>query len=460
MLNKFIIIFYSLIAIISLSTQETLILNLEQSSSLAVENSFELKKLNYSIGSEMQRYSLGKRNYFPKLSLNYSDTRNVQYYSQDSGNINMSLSAEQPVFNGGRTIMGRNIQKTNILLQKQNSLIQQDEIVDACYQQFYTYLMQEKKLSLLNKMKLIGDAQTAISELELEIGTITEIDFLETIIQIKELEQNIQEHNAQLEQIDYGFKKTIGIPLEQNIKLDGEIDSTYIGLELNAEPDIYISTAISKNLAFAQTRFLIEQNKMKVELSEKTWVPNVSLLGTASLSGTNFPLQDPGYSVKLKIAFPYEWLPLSATIGISSTIDKQYSRTNSGDASAVGDLGFIVDKKLTKLGLLDSTNTQNQQLRDADFNIRVLLSSHKRNKESLKLLREKISIQKRKVDVLKTKLEIGEAKRIDYVKAQNTILDYNLQLLESVLSIILTERSFEKMLGLEIGGLKELESIE
>lgn len=437
---------------------EPMRIDLQTATTLAEANSFELNKLRYGVKGEQRRYRLQLRDYLPQVSLNYSDSKTVQYFAPDSRDISLSAALQQPLYRGGRTRIARQIQRSGILLQQQGVEERRQSLLDECFTRFHSYLIEEQKLALLEEARGLGEAQLEIARVELRIGTSREVDYLETQLQLKELEQRILNAHAGLEEAAYALKLLLGLEPGRSIQLAGAIDRDYAGLVLRGTPQTYLSLAMQNNLEAAQAHFQVAQNRARIRLSQSSWIPNVSMQASASMSGSDYPLQDPGYSLSLIFELPYEWLPLKTTLSLSNTTHRQYGQSETGSAPLVQDLGFLVDRDIARLELQASLEARDKLFRDLEFNVERTLKAHRREIRNLQLLRETVQLRERQLKILETEVEVGQAKRIDYVEAQNELLDRKLELLEAVLNLILIERSFERLLGLDIGGLAELEA--
>jgi outer membrane protein TolC len=444
--------------LIAAASGEPMRIELETATALAEANSFELTRLMYGIRAEQRRYRLQLRDYLPQLSLSYADSKTVQYFGPDSRNISLSAAVEQPLYLGGRTRISREIQKSGLLLQQQGLENSRQSLRDDCFTQFHRYLIEEQKIILLEEARRLGEAQREIARVELQVGITREVDFLETELRLTELEQRILAARAGLEEIDYALKLLVGLEPDQAVEVVGAIDRDYEGLTLHGSPQTYTTIAMENNLSVAQARFQVAQSRARLRLSETTWVPNISVQASASISGDDYPLQDPGYSLDLILEFPYEWLPLTASVSVSNTTARQYGQTQSSSAPVAKDLGFLADRDIATLDLQAALEARSKLSRDLEFTIKRALKAHGWERANLQLLRETIELRERQLKILETEVEIGEAKRIDYVEAQNELLDRKLELLEAVLDLVLLERSFERLLGFEIGGLAQLEA--
>ena len=433
-------------------------IDLETATSLAETNSFELSRLMHGIRAEERRYRLQLRDYLPQLTFSYADSKTVQYFAPDSRSISLSAALEQPVYRGGRTKLSREIQKSGLVLQQQEVENSRQSLHDECFSQFHRHLIEERKIALLEEGRRLAEAQLEIARVELQVGFAREVDFLETELQLKELEQRILAARAGLEEIDYAFRMLVGLEPDQAVEIVGAIDREYEGMILHGSPQSYTDIAMENNLNLAQARFQVAQNRARLELCETTWIPNVSLQASASISGSDYPLQDPGCALDVILEFPYEWLPLTASVSLSSTTGRQYGQAQSGAAPLVKDMGFLVDRDIARLELQAAQEARSKLSRDLEFTVRHTLRAHERGRASLRLLRETVELRERQLKILETEVEIGAAKRVDYVEAQNELLDRKLELLEAILDVILLERSFERLLGFDIGGLAQLEA--
>ncbi len=151
------VIFFS----VSLYSME---LTLKESEILAVEYSFELQNLQQSMKITQLSYNLGLREYFPQLSFTFNDSRQVRHDSGDTDSLQLDLTINQPIFNGGRTIIQRKLSSIQLSIQSAGLEKKVEEIRDQVWKLYHQVMINRKKLELQNELLLLSRDQLNITE--------------------------------------------------------------------------------------------------------------------------------------------------------------------------------------------------------------------------------------------------------------------------------------------------------
>ncbi len=89
------------------------------------------------------------------------------------------------------------------------------------------------------------------------------------------------------------------------------------------------------------------------------------------------------------------------------------------------------------------------------FNFEKAVGDYKLLVEKLALQRNTVAIEEKKNSILAKQVELGEAKRLDYLQGETQMANDRIALIESVLQIKETERSLERMLHRAPGTLAQ-----
>jgi outer membrane protein TolC len=84
------------------------------------------------------------------------------------------------------------------------------------------------------------------------------------------------------------------------------------------------------------------------------------------------------------------------------------------------------------------------------------MAGHAQKQRGLALARRQIDLLGRKIAIMGRQLELGEVKRVDYMKLQTQLARDRTSLLQEVLQLLESERAFERLLGIDAGELEEL----
>ncbi|WP_028975359.1 TolC family protein [Spirochaeta cellobiosiphila] len=430
---------------------------LDESEAMALNNSQELKNQQSSMEISHFSYQLGIRNFFPQFSFTYSNSRQTRYNSTDSDSIQLGVNIDQPIFDGGRTLIQRELTGIQLNLQSANLEKQRDSIRNSVWQLYHQVYITRQKLDLQRELYKISEEQLDITQKKYDIGSITEIDLVESKIEVQSLEIDIVATENQYHSLLSQLNSLLGLPVETELVLFSSIDTEYTGISLSIDDkDYYYNIALSRNLDIKSARVETTQAKAQYDIATRSLIPTISLEGGVNFSGEQFPLQTPSYNAKLNIQFPFKAVPVTTSVAFSSTPKVEYSSSNSYSVTPLSDMSFLVDKKSAAIQLTSSMQKEQDTQNNLIFNIEEQLKDLKQKRSSIILNRKALSLQKQKQDILAVKYKLGEVKELDLLKSNIDYYNQEIAIWQSILELILSERAFEQLLGLGLGELSNL----
>jgi outer membrane protein TolC len=457
----FLIILATIPSLLPAEDDRVLTITLAETRARAENNSSELEALLLQNQAQEYAWRLGIRSFFPTLSIGFNQSDAVTMLAPgDSTRKTVSFTLHQPLFDGGRALFQRQVQKIDLTLQQYAFVKKREELLDQAWSLFHRLLLSREKRRLQDELYAIARQQLVISQKEREVGAATEIDFIDTALQVKKMEAEMKKTGTDEEVLVYQFLMLCGLPRSQAIDLNGKIDFTYRGLDLPPLTDFWLAMALERNMEYRQMAYGAARTREEFKIAQTTWIPTVGADFTFSLSGQGLPLYEPGFSFKLTFQFPFNEAPtrLGATAGAAST--NQRTMTTDASADVLPSLTFLSDRKLALLKIRMTDLQVDGAEENLRFSIEQFLKNYSAATENLSLQKETIELLNRKQRVTKEQLGIGEIKRIDYLKAQNEYYQQAIAIRESILAILQLERGFEQLLGLEAGELTRLVEAE
>ncbi|MEW5814663.1 MAG: TolC family protein [Spirochaetota bacterium] len=431
-------------------------LTLEEAKVLALGNSEELKIIALNLRAASKGYQLDIRNMLPRLEAGFNTSDTVILRSFDTRIKSASASLTQTLFNGGRTIMERKLAGVNLMLQNQEYDKKKEEILDTIFSLFNQILIFKEKMRLQNETYAIAQNQLVISEKEMKLGSIREIDLIETELETRSLAMEIQATRLKLDELLFEFKNALGIEPATAVNPEGRINADYTGLEISTDMEQYFGTALDRNLELKRSRFEIRKNTEKLTIAASSMLPKIEAVVTVTLSGAAYPLQAIGVSVKLNFSFPFKSFPASGSFSAGERGEKEVSRGADFKVGILEDIRFPLDRK-TALMNLEASRIKEKELKETlKFQIEKGVNSYRQKRELLELRNEFLALRKRKIEILEKQLDLGEIKRIDLLKAKTELLKERLSLLEDILEMVELERNLERLTGIEPGGFAAL----
>ncbi len=386
-------------------------LTLDDAGNMAISNSFQLQSIQQSMAITHFSHKLSIREFFPTVSFTYSDSRQVRYNSTDTDSIQLGLNLVQPIFNGGRSLIQRKLSAIQLSIQGAGLEKQTEEILDQVWQLYHQVMIYQKKLSLQKELFVLSQSQLDITQKKYELGNITEIDFIESQIEVQSLEIEISSTTNMYLQLSSQFNQLLGLDVETELSLYPEISPDYSGIpfDLN-QKEYFYNISLENNLDLRSAQFELHQAKAQYSMTTKSFIPKLSLEGSVNFSGEEFPLQQPTYSLKLNIEFPFKAIPLTTSFAMSTVGNNEYSRNQTYSAPVLQDMSFLVDRKSASIQVSQSQEKEKMLAGNLYFTIEQQILDLRQKRSTLELNRRVFALQEQKITILETKNRLGEVK--------------------------------------------------
>jgi outer membrane protein TolC len=443
-----------LLSTMAWSAQRTI--SIDEAARLALATSQELRMAQLRVQASARAFSLGVRALFPTVSVSANDMRSVLMNAPDTSSKSWSLTLDQTLFDGGRQSRQRSLSRMQVLLGRRAEADQRDALVDTVRALFRKILVQRQTLRIQENARSVTEDQLVISRTERQIGSIRDVDLLDSELELGTVELAAQDTLAALAESEFQLRRLIGLQSREACELEGEIDASYAGITIPEAESFFYGIAYDNNASLAAQELEIRTAQEDVRNAAAWFVPSLSFQLSLTLSGEDYPLQNPSLTGKLLLDFPCRAFPLSASLSASSTPGRETSAGSDGAVSVLEDLGSSTDRTLAALSYQASLLKRDQLREDLRFSIAQGTARQTQRIRGLALKRRQIDLNEMKAAIMARQLELGEVKRIDYVRAQTQLARDRTALLGEVLQMLDGERSFEKLLGVRPGELAKL----
>lgn len=432
-------------------------IDLDKARDMAKRNNASLRLSRSRLAAERDRVRLSAWEYVPTLALNLSDSRTTRYGATDAASIAATGTLTVPVSQGGRRRLRAELSSLAVGLEGLNLDTGEEDIEDSCFSLFHEARVLALKLESLRESGKIVEAQYEIAKTEFELGKIREIDLIETKASVASVSQAVFAGETELLSAEYGLKRLLGLERDARIELVTDIDSGYAGFPVRGSADKLKAIAETRNRDIVKTRYKVEEAHLNARIARSEWNPNVSVSGSMSLSGECYPLQRPNYGLRATVEFPSELIPLSVSLGFTTSPDVEYGRSANASVSTPTSLDSVIDRRLARVSLAEAIEARESAARDAVFLVDERVLEYERLRGEQRLIADKVAILERKAEIMRVQLELGYVTRGEYLEGENELLSARLDLLSGVLSLMEAERQIERVAGLKAGELKGFE---
>jgi outer membrane protein TolC len=432
---------------------EAPLIDLDRAIGLALANSVDIRANRAGLAGSRQANSLKIRALLPQLSVDANSVASIVQDGVDSRLYKFGGRVSQLLFDGGRFIRQDELGKLEYragtasleaaesdLADQVRSLARQTEV------QRQTRLIQEQTL-------VIARDQSLIARKEYELGSGIELDAIDAELNWRGLEADAAQTDVELAAARQQLAQLLGVEAPDGVVVQVDVDADYRGLALEPLVALLAERAGRDNSGLEQQDLAIAQARLKLAEAQWAFLPTVSLEASLSLSGSQFPLQQPEWSARLVFELPVPGLPLKPSLSLGGSPGLKQDAAYGGSVW-IGeqlDMGLNVAQLTTVLwSALEKRRQAEAELRRS---LDSLLATYRLKVRQLSVNRQLVATTARRVGIMARQLDIGEIKRIDYLQAQTKLAQCRIGIIKAVAEILAAERGIEKATGMPAGSL-------
>ncbi len=429
--------------------ERILTIDLEEAINLALGNSVELRYALFNQKIALANLRLGYRQFLPELSVGINQNDSVNYNQLDTHTKQLSLGIQQLIFDAGRLSASMDNQKNQIHLESLNMELSREELVFSIISLYIDIINFRQRKAIQQETYNTALIQYEIAKEELNLGVITELDYLDIDLSFKNLEIELEKTEQEERLLLFKFARALGYDPEAQIPIPtGYINPEYIGFITEYNSEYWLGLAREQSVEFISRRFQIASLNDVLQKSRFSWLPAVSAKFTFTLSGDEYPLTEPGFSIGLNFSFAIPTFPVTAGTTIGKRNPEERSRGYSISGDVADNLQDIYSIRVAKLNLAKASNELVDFETDFRFNIQESLINLENHKQMLNLLFDKLLIEEKRVEIQRLKLDLGEIQRIDYLKSEIKLSELKIEILSNLLALYTQEVSMLRMSGM------------
>jgi outer membrane protein TolC len=397
-------------------------------------------------------WELGRYAYFPRLTFTAYEDERLSMLKADSFSKSYTAGVDQLIFDGGRLLASRRIEKTRLLFEEKQIERMADSTALAAvgaYRQVLAsrYMLQIRMSGLDALLK-----QRGILQSEVELGLALTRDLTEADINISQAKIEIIAAEIELGELEKQFAENLGLDVLPELVETINID--YKPALPSAEA--LRSAAESGNPDIAQARLSIKQKEQELKFARLSWLPTIHASGNFSLAGNTYPLTHYNWSAGLTLEFATPWISLggAASTGMEGANNKTFRM--QGTSTLMPDPVSSMTPAQARVAL--DMEQRNYRLaferlgRGAESALekcRALIQKRDLAVESKKL-------SEKKLDISKLKHELGQLTSIELIEDQIEHTKKELAVVQAVIDMLNGEHELEKLAGLGFGALRAL----
>lgn len=392
---------------------------------------------------------LGLRNYFPRISLSVQENDRLLEIGADSFMKNYSVNMDQLLWDGGKMLMARRLERLELNLANARLDRMTDDIAESAILAYHNVLRMRTIISIKKAALIFLSEQIEIIEKEVELGLALSVDHAEAELALAGSRIEIIILESELLEFERQFAELLG--LERLPVLLEKIDVNRIVVLPSVRTAV--SLAEEKNPELVEAEFSIVKRQAELKIASRSWIPAFRVTGSFGLTGNEYPLNRYTWSVGLNIDFSNPWLQntFSFQKGMESPRDKTAVLQNSfsplpNPAASIGkrQAEFALNLEREKYAIaLERTG---RVVERAVENCRLADSRRK-------LASEAANIAFRRYGLEELRLGLGQITRLDLMKSRIECTEKEIGVVEAALNLMQAERELERLLDLRPGEL-------
>jgi outer membrane protein TolC len=288
------------------SNQQTRVeqpLTFAQASALAVAASVDLKHSRSSQALMQGAWRWGIREYFPRVNISVSENDRLQQIGADSFVKNYGINMDQLIFNGGRTLLARRLERMELELSSSKLDRMESEIAEAAIAAYRNVLSSRAILEIKKTALEILEKQRMILSEEVQLGLALPIELANADINLADAKIGIYSLELDLSEMEKQFAELLG--LEHLPVLTETVDinrSSVLPLAGAAA-----ALAREKNPDLIEIRHSINKRRTELKYISNSWIPTLRLVGNFGLTGQQYPLTRYNWSVGVNVDISNPW---------------------------------------------------------------------------------------------------------------------------------------------------------
>jgi outer membrane protein TolC len=408
--------------------------------------------LRYAAASQRLKeraWTLGLRAYFPRLSLNMSENDRLQQIGQDSFMKNYAISADQLLWDGGRTAMSRKLERMELNLTSSQLERMTAGIAESAMRAYRNVLASRAILSIKEtSLQSLAEQRRILAE-ETSLGLALPVDLARADISIAEAKLELVSLKSDLAEMEQQFAELLG--LETLPALAETIDVHRAALL----PAAAAASALAeeRNPELAEARFAIIKRQGELKYVTRSWIPTLRLTGGFGLNGKAYPLNHHNWSVGISIEFAGPWLQNAAAFqaGWEPPYDRNAMLQNS--VTPLPDPASGLTRHQASLALALEREKYRTAFERAGRAARRAVEKCSFSEQKRLLALEAVALAAERCRFEELRLNLGQITRIDLMEVLIEYAQKEITAVEAAVSLLESERELEQLLDLKPGEL-------
>jgi len=434
-------------------------LNLKKSIQLGLYRNYDLKYNKIEQLMKKKIISEKWRAFLPIFSIEYGNSYNVVPVQADTRINTLKFKITQPVYQGGRYYAAYKTAQIDYKTGNKLYSLLLNNIKASIQKQYFSLIVQKEILSIQRKLVEHAKIQRDFAVEENKLGLLTSIDLAEIEAKYNSTQLDAIKAKNKLTDEYNKMKKILYMDWREKIVIDETIISNFSYKKIKQNLDSLILYAYNQRKDLLKQYADLLKANYNYKINKYYYLPEVSLNFEYTLSGEKFYPFTRQWNIGLQFNFMYEGISASENATYSKDINKNgKSVSSSSTVSPFSDLTYIRSYIQAEANLKTLKVKLRQLYHDIAMDVEAKYSMANEKWELLNILSAREKVLKKRDAVYKVKLQLGEAKRVDALKAEIEYYQAQVEKIQGILGYIDSIVDLEMAMGADIGYLNLINS--
>lgn len=420
--------------------------------SFAIKASSELAYERRVIELRAGAWRLGFRAFLPRLGIDAGQDERISAYSPDSFGKTVSVRLDQPIWDGGRAVSGRNLEAAELRLARSELDRNEAAVGDAAIISYREVLAARERLAIRRSLLAAAREERTIMDTEAGLGLRTADELLDADINLAGLELETEGSRLDLREVERALAFALG--LDALPELTERLDATRPPLSI--DEGSFTKLAVERSPQLEIARLSVERRRVEARVAARAWLPTIGIYASGSLNGAEFPLTRYQWNVGLSVSFESPFL--------RGTLGGTYGR--EGDSVTTARTDYRAEPVPDPAGAVTAASAalayrfEQQRYRDAVVQIKrsagAAIERYRLVATHWSLAGSTLALARRKRSLAVLNVELGKSLRSELAAADLEVTSKALDLIDAAAALIGMERDLERILDLEAGALARL----
>ncbi len=394
-------------------------ISLEEAITRTAEHDPELRYLQELYAIERYRAAAAYRGVFPRVRISYSHSDTVHYNQLDTRVRRAAVGVEQLLYDGGRTRRSFALLRSRRELRRIAVEERKRELETGVTGSYVAVLGLRRQIDIRSRTLALAQAQLEVARRERALERTTGLSIRRIELVVGEQELEIHElqlaHTAALQRFAALLYPPGEVPVRP-LYPAGALNLRYNGTLSERTTPQEALRLWSHSRGRTEQLLRLEKGETRDQIARRGVLPRVTADGEVSMSGREFPLDQPGFSLGVRL----ELSPLWSSTSFRGAVSSPYAdaRTRAAETELVP--GDRLDHRY------DRAHARSAR-REAEARVARFESSSAAGvvhafdeiaiaREQASLMRRRIALKREGIAIADLRAELGEISRLELLE--------------------------------------------